>query len=224
MRMPFSITFSIKILILISLISGCGKNIELPTVTTSRMTQVDIKNASGGEGNVIDEGSSIVIEKGYCWSDSEFPTISHNRRSVGNGLGPFSFDISNLSAKTRYYVRTYAKNLEGIGYGNQISFVTLPPSTPSISTSLVSSITQTTCTSGGQIYDDMGAIITSRGVCWSTTLYPTINNSITIDGSGTGVFVSNLTGLTSKTTYYLRAYAINSAGEAYGTIKIFTTL
>lgn len=223
MRLLFSINFSIKFLILILLISGCKKGIELPTVTTSGFAMIGIKSATGGEGNVIDEGSSIVIEKGYCWSDSEFPTIDNKRRSVGNGLGAFSFDISNLSAKTRYYVRAYAKNLSGIGYGNQISFITLPPTTPAIETSMVSSITQTTCISGGNIYDDEGALITSRGVCWSTTLYPTINNSITIDGSGTGVFVSNLTGLTSKTTYYLRAYALNSAGVGYGNIVTFTT-
>jgi hypothetical protein len=223
MRMLFSNNFSIKILLLISLFSSCKKSIELSTVTTSPMSSVGIKIATGGEGNVIDQGSSIVIEKGYCWSDSESPTIDNNRRSVGYGIGAFPIDLSNLSANTKYYVRAYAKNLFGIGYGNQISFITLPPSTPVISTSLVSSITQTTCISGGKIYEDEGAPIISRGVCWSTAMFPTIDNNITIDGSGIGDFVSNITGLTSKTTYYLRAYAQNSAGVGYGNWVTFTT-
>ena len=89
-----------------------------------------------------------------------------------------------------------------------------------------SSITQTTAVSGGNISNDGGATITARGVCWSTSQNPIIDNNpkITSDGIGTGSFTSNLTGLTANTAYHVRAYATNSAGTAYGNDVSFTTL
>ena len=78
--------------------------------------------------------------------------------------------------------------------------------------------------SGGTVGADGGAAVTARGVCWSTTTNPTIANSKTTDGTGTGIFTSAITGLTSGTTYYVRSYATNSAGTTYGPEVIFTTL
>jgi hypothetical protein len=85
-----------------------------------------------------------------------------------------------------------------------------------VSTAPIDNITSTSAASGGNVSDDGGSPVTQRGVCWSTSPNPTTANSLTNDGSGTGNFNSNLTGLTDFTTYYLRAYAINSAGTAYG--------
>ncbi len=79
-------------------------------------------------------------------------------------------------------------------------------------------------TSGGTVSNDGGATVTARGVCWSTTANPTTANSYTTDGSGTGSFTSNQSGLTQNTTYYVRAYATNSVGTAYGNEVSFTTL
>ncbi len=94
---------------------------------------------------------------------------------------------------------------------------------PELSTSEVISITQTTANSGGIISDDGGATVTARGVCWSTSETPTIDDDKTMDGSGDGVFTSNISGLTHNTTYYVRAYATNEAGTAYGNELMFTT-
>ena len=66
--------------------------------------------------------------------------------------------------------------------------------------------------------------MTARGVCWSTSQNPTIADSHSTDGTGTGIFVSNLTGLTLNTAYYVRAYATNNVGTAYGNEVSFTTL
>ena len=85
-----------------------------------------------------------------------------------------------------------------------------------ITTTAASSITGTTAVIGGNILSDGGAAITARGVCWSTSANPTIADNKTIDGSGIGSFTSFITGLTSNTTYYIRAYATNSTGTAYG--------
>jgi hypothetical protein len=93
----------------------------------------------------------------------------------------------------------------------------------SLTTKNVSSITQTSAVSGGTITDNGGDSITARGVCWSTSQNPTIANSKTSDGSGSGSFTSNLIGLTNNITYYLRAYATNSVGTAYGNQISFTS-
>jgi hypothetical protein len=94
---------------------------------------------------------------------------------------------------------------------------------PTLSTTAITNITNTTAASGGNITADGGANVTGRGVCWSTTQNPTIANSKTTDGTGTGSFISNITGLTQNTTYFVRAYAVNSAGTAYGDEKSFKT-
>ena len=90
------------------------------------------------------------------------------------------------------------------------------PTLPIISTTAISSITQTTAVSGGNITYSGASSITARGVCWSTTASPTVANSKTTDASGTGTFTSNLTTLTAGTTYYVRAYATNASGTSYG--------
>jgi Protein of unknown function (DUF1566) len=95
------------------------------------------------------------------------------------------------------------------------------PTFPSVTTTTVTNITQTTATSGGNVTSDGGATVTARGVCWSTSPNPTLADSHTIDGNGAGVFVSNLTGLTLNTVYYVRAYATNSFGTSYGNQVMF---
>ncbi len=90
-------------------------------------------------------------------------------------------------------------------------------------TTAASIITTTSATSGGNVTSDGGASVTARGVCWNISSNPTIANSKTVDGSGTGAFTSNLTGLTAGTVYYIRAYATNSAGTSYAPEVSFTT-
>jgi uncharacterized protein (TIGR02145 family) len=94
---------------------------------------------------------------------------------------------------------------------------------PVLSTEEVTDVTGTTATSGGNITDDGGITVTARGVCWSTAEDPTINDKKTEDGTGAGSFTSSITDLEPNTTYYVRAYATNSAGTAYGSAMSFTT-
>jgi CubicO group peptidase (beta-lactamase class C family) len=94
---------------------------------------------------------------------------------------------------------------------------------PTLTTSIITSIETTTAISGGIISSDGASNITSRGICWSTVTNPTTADSKTSDGSGIGTFVSNLTGLLPNTTYYVRAYATNSIGTAYGNQVSFST-
>ena len=96
-------------------------------------------------------------------------------------------------------------------------------STPTVTTSDVTGITQSSATCGGNVTSDGGSAVTARGVCWSTAQNPDVSGSHTTDGTGTGVFVSNLSGLSPGTPYYVRAYATNSAGTSYGDQVSFTT-
>ena len=130
-----------------------------------------------------------------------------------------------MTCGTTYYVRAYAINSAGTAYGSQVSFSTsqCPVNLPTVTTSSVTNIGQTSATSGGNVTSDGGATVTARGVCWSTSANPTTADSKTIDGSGTGSFTSSLNGLVPNTTYYVRAYATNSVGTAYGNQESFTT-
>jgi hypothetical protein len=95
---------------------------------------------------------------------------------------------------------------------------------PTLNTEAISSITQTSATSGGNIVSDGGASITARGVCWFTSADPAISDFKTSDGTGTGIFTSNITDLLPGKRYHVRAYAVNSAGISYGPDIAFTTV
>lgn len=94
---------------------------------------------------------------------------------------------------------------------------------PVLTTSSISNITATSASCGGDITSNGGTTITVRGVCWNIVQAPTTSVSKTIDGSGTGSFNSNISGLTASTLYYIRAYATNKAGTVYGNELSFTT-
>ena len=194
-----------------------------PTVTTNEVTDITITSAICG-GNVIAAGGAEVTARGVCWSTSQNPTITDSLTIDDGGIGSFTSNITGLNAGTTYYVRAYATNSEGTSYGSRKSFTTTQHyEPPTVTTNDVTGITETTAVCGGNVTADGGAEITARGVCWSTSQNPTISDSHTTDGSGTGSFTSNMTGLTENTVYYIRAYATNSYGTSYGSQKSFTT-
>ena len=203
-------------------ISFTTASVNLPTVTTNNVTNITQTSATCG-GNVTADGGATVTAKGVCWSTSQNPTISNSHTSDGSGTGSFTSQITGLVQGTTYYVRAYATNSAGTSYGAPKTFTTNSVNLPTVTTNNVTNITQTTATCGGNVTNAGGGTVTARGVCWSTGQNPTINNSHTNNGTGTGSFSSNITGLSPNTTYYVRAYATNSAGTAYGTQKQFKT-
>jgi uncharacterized protein (TIGR02145 family) len=306
-------------LFLMVMLNSCKKQ-EVPSITTAEITNITGTSATGG-GTITDEGSGTVVEKGICWSKGNTPTIADSRTIVGGGAGTFASDMTNLDAATTYYVRAYATNKAGTGYGIAMSFSTLGqapaattqaatnisttsatlngtvnanylsttvtfeygtttsygqtitsvqspvtgnniinvgadisglisgttyhyrvksansigttngndlifttlPDVPTVTTAPVIVVIHNYATSGGNVSYDGGSLVTARGVCWGTSTYPSITGEHTIDGNGTGSFISKIRCLSYATTYYIRAYATNNIGIAYGNQSSFTT-
>lgn len=193
-----------------------------PTVSTTEADEITQTSAKVG-GNVTATGGADVTERGVVWSTSQNPTIDGNKKQSGSGSGTFAVELIDLEVATTYYVRAYAINSVGTSYGEEISFTTGSVK-PTVTTTSPSDVTSSSATSGGNVTSDGGKTVTARGVVWGTDHNPTTSLSTkTTDGTGTGNFVSSITGLEPGITYYVRAYATNSQGTSYGDEVSFTT-
>lgn len=204
-------------------ILSCEKE-ALPSLTTLPVTDISGNTAQSG-GDITDDGGASVTLRGVVWSTSEYPTMDNNEGSTADQSGEAQFvsSLAGLTPGTTYYVRAYAANSAGTAYGNQKQFKTVDLAL--VTTAGISGITSRSAISGGNITDDGGAEITARGVVWGTSDNPAVDNydGKTIDGSGTGSFESELTGLEPGTTYYVRAYGTNLEGTSYGEQAEFST-
>jgi uncharacterized protein (TIGR02145 family) len=141
-----------------------------------------------------------------------------------NGLAQTTWTLSeNPGEHTMTVYLLDGKDQEIDGGSLTVKATATSSSLPTLTTTAITAITQTTATSGGNVTADGGAAVTARGVCWSKTQNPTTASNKTTTGTGTGSFTSNLTGLAANTPYYVRAYATNSKGTAYGSQVKFTT-
>jgi len=119
------------IFVFLLLIISCKKDTEntltIPILTTKNIVSVTAESAITG-GTVINDGGSLITQRGVCWNTSPNATINNNKAFDGStGSGNFTTNISGLSGNTTYYIRAYATNSIGTGYGNEISFTTLIP-------------------------------------------------------------------------------------------------
>ena len=199
-----------------------------PMVTTQAATSITGTTAMGN-GTITSLGiPASVTDYGVCWSSSNTtPTTTDSKASNGATLatGTFTSTITGLTAGATYYVRAYATNSTGTSYGSVVTFTTL--NAPTVTTQAATSITGTTATGNGTITSlGIPASVTDYGVCWSSSnASPTTTDSKVSKGatSSTGPFIASITGLTAGATYYVRAYATNSAGTSYGSVVTFTT-
>jgi uncharacterized protein (TIGR02145 family) len=174
--------------------------------------------------NVTYDGGVNVTSRGVCWSTTSNPTTSDSKTTDGAGTGIYASSVTGLTYGTTYYFRSYATNSTGTGYSSEFPIKTLA-NLPDVSTSGISVITITTATGGGAIISDGGAAIKEMGVCLSTSQNPTIANTKVINGvNAIGNFTCGITSLIPGTTYYLKAFATNSTGTAYGAQVNFTTI
>ena len=222
--------------------AGSGYGADLPvvtnstcvaaTVTTTTPSSVTYNGAAIG-GNATSDGGCAITERGTLINTTSTLTISsclYKLKDASGGIGSFTVSEGGLSSATTYYTKAYAINtingVQTVAYGSVVSFTTTSYIVcPNLTTTAITNLNGTTATSGGNITSDGGSAVTSRGVCWNTTGSPTrALTTKTSDGTGTGGYTSAITGLTSGTTYYVRAYATNDAGTCYGDEIQFTTL
>ena len=189
---------------------------SLPTVTIDDYSVIS-STSFAITATVAEQGASAVIVRGICWSTSPGPVMDNNHESCGEGIGSFSCTIDNLTTNTKYYVRAYAVNGHGAVYSNEVA-VTLESemTVPTVVTKDIVSILDNMATGGGNVVDDGGSEVTERGICWGTSHNPTVNDEYLTSGSGMGMFSCQMTGLEQDVTYYVRAYAVNALGLAYG--------
>ncbi|MEN8825458.1 MAG: FISUMP domain-containing protein, partial [Wenyingzhuangia sp.] len=161
----------------------------------------------------------IITYSVYFGSSNPPPLIESNITST-------SFSPTSFTPGLTYYWKVKATDSEGNFSESSVWHFTISDTIPSLPSVITfnNHIDATTAFLGGDITNDGGASITARGVCWNTTGNPTIADSTTTEGTGTGQYTSTLSGLSPETTYYARAYATNSQGTAYGNQVQFTTL
>jgi len=199
----------------------------VPVVTTQQVTNISTTKATGN-GNINVLVVPNPTQYGVVWSTATNPTIAlatKTEQGTTSSAGPYTSNITGLSPGTKYYAKAYATNVNGTVYGDEVSFTTLVP--PIITTQGVTNINTTTATGNGNITFLGSNSPTQYGVVWSTATNPTIALTTKTEqgaASSTGAFTSSMTGLSSGTTYYVKAYATNADGTVYGNEVSFTTL
>ena len=205
---------------------GSEVPLPVPSVTTSAASNITTTTADLNS-NVNGNGEGVTIYYRYGTSNVACSSLPSNVTFgwIPSSSSPNAKNITGLSPNTTYYFCAYATGISTT-YGSVLNFTTAA-STPTITTPTKASVTFNSATLGGNITAQGGSAVTARGVCYSTTdSTPTIAEGATCpaNGSGTGVFTVNVTGLTPNTpTYYYAAYATNTQGTSYTSTDTFST-
>ena len=159
-------------------------------------------------------GAFITLDNPIVASGSEIVVTIAN---VSNNGNPGTYNWNWIHTAT--------------GGGNEIDPAVSPDpivlsanTAPTVTTSAASGVTNTTATLGGEVTDNGGVIVTERGIVYNTTGTPNVDDDTKVQiGDGDGSFSDEITGLSAENQYFVRAYAINSEGTAYGSEESFTT-
>ena len=221
MKQPFYAALSL-LAAGVLLATSCKKE-EVPSISTLEVKEI-AQNTATGSGYVNDDGGSKILAHGICWSNNANPTITDQHVEKLFSGPNFLLPMSELTANTTYYVRAYAVNAVGVGYGKTVSFKTLPAVLPTLKFDYPKKVTATTADIGGEVTNHGGIPNLERGACWSTNPNPTVNEGKALAGEGAGTFTATISGLTPNTNYYARAYAANDAGVTYGKEFVVRTM
>lgn len=215
-------TALILIIISLLLINSCKKE-EVPILTTSETTNI-LGTTSVSGGTITSEGTGTVLSRGVCWSTGTNPTISDNKTQDGAGAGSFTSNITGLNGATVYYIRAYATNGVGTGYGMAMSFTTLGTAPTSIGATATNITVSSATLNGSANANYLSTIVsfeygttTGYGSIASPSQSPVTGNTVTNVST-------DITGLEAGTIYHFRLKSVNSLGTTYGSDLTFTTL
>jgi len=197
----------------------------VPTVTLSANTNIGVTEATFTV-ELNSTGGESLTEQGVCWSTSNAsPTIWDQKATGEVNSNSYTITVTNLTPETTYHLRAYAINSIGTGYSVEIIFTTLSlTNLPQVRIN-DASVLPTGTLANITVTGDGGFPVTARGLCWSWSSTPTVNDNKSNDGSGIGSFTSNVSGLPVHSFYNFRAYATNKAGTGYSEsgIGVLTT-
>lgn len=221
MRNRFKDPGIILVLILGFFTASCNKN-QIPVLTTSVIADIKGTSATSG-GTITDDGSGKILAAGVCWGTGSTPTISGNKTTDPVVTGSFTSNISGLNGATKYYVRSYATNSAGTGYGNIVSFSTMGE-VPAIGTWELLEINN----SDAELSVHINPHFLSTEVTFEFGTTTSYGNSVTalqspVTASIDTILTVSLTGLTSGITYHFRIKAENSIGTTYTDDLSFAT-
>ncbi len=204
-------------------------DLGLVSVSKTRVSDTEFSVKAGVRNTgVLPSGATHLVFRKNTVDGEILKTVDISALAVGVSMEGELF-VENVTAATSIYLVVNA-NDETPEYSkeNNTSTVLLKEageSLPTVTTKAPTDIASTSATGGGTVSTEEGAPeVTARGVCWSTSTDPTVSDHPVPSGSGTGAFTCAITGLSEETTYYVRAYATNSAGTAYGENRSFKTL
>lgn len=215
------ILYILALTVLVLLVTACKKRREEPEVSVWQiefLSETIVKGSTSAELTVsydcISEPESVV---GYLSRNSDMSNATQVSGMINDNV--FVVRFLELQVNTEYYYQIECSNGIDLVRKDTKSFMTNDCDKPIVKTDNVTFKTVNSAMCGGTVIDDGGLEVTARGVCWSMSVNPTTNDPHTVDGSGTGYFTSILNDLDG--VYYVRAYATNSKGTAYGEQKIY---
>jgi hypothetical protein len=224
MQIPVRALYTVvAIAALLMFAAGCKKDSgNPPTVTTGVVTNISATGARVG-GMVTDDGGLAVTERGVCWSTTGEPGIGDYKANDGSaGTGSFSANLSGLTGNTVYYVRAYALNGAGVGYGDVRTFTTAATSADAVTVAATGVKSEQAVLHGWVNANNQATTVSFE--YGPTTAYGQTISAAPATVSGTGDSVSAaLSGLTPVTTYHYRIKIVNVYGTAYGSDMTFYT-
>ena len=193
----------------------------LPSVATVTVSEIGVGKASFSS-NLLDNGNGNVTDCGFCYSTSANPTTSDASISYGKATGEYGKTVTGLNENTTYHVRAYAINELGTAYSEDVTFKTLEVTVPVLSSVTTGTISNTSAELEASVTSLGNGTLRDAGFVYSTNQYPTLDDHMISCGKNT-TLKTTAQGLTPETKYYVRAFATNEKGTAYGTEKAFTT-